>query len=264
MKDETVERLGIYGISSGDIVPVSTLLLLAGVDLDKDSNSDGESLRHTGVVIQIDIHYMNREPFRWKFWEPGPLHYIYQVTRLPVETYKAVETLKLNDKQRRVVDIHGVLICASLNGDIAHVDVLKVLVLLASGATLLAVVDLAVHLFCSSVWQHRSFYKEFKEDRSLLFDHMSSLESGEDNAELLTREEICKSLLGDEERENGLCFVRNFAALDAEALRLAAHVTFLNAQKLNPEEKERVRQRFAKYISYSQHTRSFISDCLPS
>eukprot|EP00931_Biecheleriopsis_adriatica_P060995 TRINITY_DN36651_c0_g2_i1.p1 TRINITY_DN36651_c0_g2~~TRINITY_DN36651_c0_g2_i1.p1 ORF type:complete len:521 (-),score=76.17 TRINITY_DN36651_c0_g2_i1:37-1599(-) len=217
--DETGESEipGIYGLSVGDVVSVGTLLSLAGIDLDKDGNTEGESLRHTGVAIQVDVNYVNREPFRLDFWNPGQLHYIYRVTHLPVETYKATTVQNEQNGHRLLSDIHGIFIYVAIQGDVRYFDPTQLQLLLATFMSLLAIANAVVNLYAQKLWRHKDVYRGGKYDSTISLDHDDPI----CGFQFQVDEDIAnKKRYGGQADD----FIKDFISLDGEALRWAGTV----------------------------------------
>jgi len=160
-----------FGLPFGDVIPVGELLKIAGVHLDKDTDTHGESRRSTGIALQIDVDYDNRKPFKWPPWGSSKnIQYTFRVSKLPFQTYKEVEEETQADGTRVLIDKHGIFVNVNIEGSILYFDITQLLLILTTGLSLLAGVDAAVHFFASHLWKHKEEYKMEKNDRSRNYD----------------------------------------------------------------------------------------------
>lgn len=209
---------GIIGLTVGDVIPVGTLLSLAGVDLDNDVNSEGEPLRSTGVALQLDIAYENRVPWRLKFWTPGTVHYIYRVTKLPVETYKGTPSTTLANGERILMDTHGLFVFVTVQGDILYFDITQAQLILATLVSLLAVAGAVVNFYAESVWRHGDLYQKSK------YDSTVSMDSGDYICCIPVPEDTATTQKNYSGARGKTALEQDLVALDGEALRWAALV----------------------------------------
>jgi hypothetical protein len=229
---------GVYGLSIGDVIPIGTLLKLAGVDLDLDMNAAGETSRYTGIAIQIDVAYVNRKSFQLDFWRPGELHYVYRVTSLPVETYKATGSHVLVNGHRVLSDMHGIFIYVAIQGDVAYFDSTELQLLLATFVSLVSIANLALNFYAEHIWHHKEAYNRSKYDRTVSLNH---------------EDPICCCLGCAEDpnedtkvaayRDAHEAFVDDLVALDGNALRWAGVVLHKTHETLHSDHQEDIQRR---------------------
>jgi len=230
---------GTIGLSVGDVITVGGLLELAGVHLDDGVNVEGESWRESGVAIQIDVDYQNRQPFRFDFWNPGDLHYIYRVSQLPVESYKTPRARILPSGNRMLEDTHGIFISVRVQGSVAYFDATQMQLLLATCVSLLSIANMVVNSYAESLWRHSDKYKRSKYDATVD----------------LNKDSICgldvDKLIGEagdqtryDDHDQNHEFVTDFIGLDGEALRFAATVIHKAHRDGDDEHKDHVTKTY--------------------
>jgi len=165
--------LNIFGLAFGDVISMGSLLSIAGVDLDRDTDSHGESRRSTGIALQIDVQYENRKPFNWPPWSTSEesIRYIYHASIVPFQTYKEVsEEVTADGSERLLVDKHGIFLNVNIRGTIAFFDLTTLLLILTTSLSLIAGANAGVHFFAAHIWRFRDEYKKERNDRSRNFD----------------------------------------------------------------------------------------------
>jgi hypothetical protein len=232
---------GTVGLSVGDVIPLGELLKLAGIDLDKDRNREGEPWRRAGAAIQIDVDYENRVPFKADFWNAGELHYIYRVSRLPVEEYKTTSTRVLPNGDRHLYDTHGIFVYVNVQGEVAYSDVMQLQLVMATCATLLAIANAVVNSFAESMWKHKKTYQGVKYDTSVDLNHedmccFQQLTGADGDPDSIR-------LLHEKWDKDPQVFAHEFQSLDGEALRWAGMLIQEIHKDLHPAKKDEISTR---------------------
>jgi hypothetical protein len=190
-------------------------------------------------------------PYKLDFWNPGELHYIYRVSRLPVEEYKTTSTRVLPNGDRHLYDTHGIFVFVNVQGEVAYFDVMQLQLIMATCATLLGIANAIVNSFAESLWKHRQAYKDFRDDFSVDLNHADAC--------------CCKQLgrvddrqisaLHDTYDKNHRKFAHDFQNLDGEALRWsgmliqALHKELLEHQKQAISDRAKNRKKLDRQIS---------------
>jgi len=84
---------GVFSIPVGDVMKVSKLMQIAGIDLDAASGDDDQraTSRYEGAVVIVEIHYLNFK--EGHFPNSLPPIYEYRIYKLPTATYKMTSTM---------------------------------------------------------------------------------------------------------------------------------------------------------------------------
>lgn len=152
---------GIYAIPSGDIFRVDKLLELAGLDLDRSKNKDGESLRKTGGVIEVSVVYSNMHAFSSSFGNKD-VWYEYRVNARPIDEYKT-EMLAIEQPRNRdlrlVEDRHGFFVVVKIGGEFGYFSMKYLLLMLITALGLLSGATVATNILASYLPDGK-FYQE--------------------------------------------------------------------------------------------------------
>eukprot|EP00933_Yihiella_yeosuensis_P063460 TRINITY_DN66615_c0_g1_i1.p1 TRINITY_DN66615_c0_g1~~TRINITY_DN66615_c0_g1_i1.p1 ORF type:complete len:553 (+),score=85.47 TRINITY_DN66615_c0_g1_i1:162-1820(+) len=137
---------------SGDIFPMSLLLKMAGVDLDKPSFNSTQSYRATGFSLLIRVHYTNIRPWvglavnPWTLDPSTTMHYSIEALQHSGETLTR-RVIREEDKnfvtgrllgKRVVEEDRGISIVVQQYGDMKIWDPTSFLVILTTSLALLA------------------------------------------------------------------------------------------------------------------------------
>uniref|UniRef100_A0A7S4S0U2 Uncharacterized protein n=1 Tax=Alexandrium monilatum TaxID=311494 RepID=A0A7S4S0U2_9DINO len=171
---ESDREWSFFGLPFGDVISMGELLQIAGVDLDRDTDTHGESRRSTGIALQIDISFDNHGRYHWNnplrsAFGKFPVKYTYRVSKLPFQTYKEVSE-EDEDGSRVLIDKHGIFVNVNIEGSIRYFDITQTLLILTTGLSLLAGAHAFVNCFASYVWKFKDEFKMEKNDRSRNYD----------------------------------------------------------------------------------------------
>mmetsp|Transcript_126131 Transcript_126131/g.315234 ORF Transcript_126131/g.315234 Transcript_126131/m.315234 type:complete len:498 (+) Transcript_126131:149-1642(+) len=145
---------GIFAIPNGDIISMSKLLEIAGVDLDKTLDADGAPARESGTVIEVNVVYTNLHPFSSTFGNKA-IEYYYDIHQVPVSDFKtefisydkvredtdaSFPALAKGDDQttRHVENRHGIGVVVKVSGTFGFFSPTYLLVMLTTACGLLA------------------------------------------------------------------------------------------------------------------------------
>mmetsp|Transcript_142167 Transcript_142167/g.247761 ORF Transcript_142167/g.247761 Transcript_142167/m.247761 type:complete len:503 (-) Transcript_142167:47-1555(-) len=142
---------GIYAIASGDIFRVDKLLQLGGLDLDLSTNKDGESLRKTGGVIEVEVTYNNMHSFSSSFGNKD-VFYEYRVNARPIDEFKTeilAVTQPLNHSFRTIEDRHGFYVVVKIGGQFGYFSMKYLLLMLITALGLLSGATVATNILAA-------------------------------------------------------------------------------------------------------------------
>lgn len=172
------EEMPVAAARYGDVMKVSHLLRMAGMDLD-DRRSGKSSLRSRGGVVVVHVHYTNRD--HWMLWPNAdvPPRYTIEVSSRPSYNFRRRE-LEDHDQihgqtKRAYLDYYGIRVIVEQTGDLAVFDPLTLLLVLAASLSLLAVATSLTDFLALSVLPQKAKYAEVKYDVSEdLGDHVDA------------------------------------------------------------------------------------------
>eukprot|EP00445_Apocalathium_hangoei_P025125 CAMPEP_0203920138 /NCGR_PEP_ID=MMETSP0359-20131031/60475_1 /ASSEMBLY_ACC=CAM_ASM_000338 /TAXON_ID=268821 /ORGANISM="Scrippsiella Hangoei, Strain SHTV-5" /LENGTH=501 /DNA_ID=CAMNT_0050847577 /DNA_START=52 /DNA_END=1557 /DNA_ORIENTATION=+ len=144
-----------------DFFTIGTLLGAAGVDLDTPSpvsGEEGHTNRREGVLLVINIMYKNFKPFAGA----GDVYYEYKVFSIPT-TPKLQKTFITNYPNQRVVQsIHGIKIHIIQSGKIGKFSLLRLMITIAAGLTMMAVANFVVDSVALYLLPERDHFSRLK------------------------------------------------------------------------------------------------------
>lgn len=133
--------LGVYSIPLGDIMKVSKLMEIAGIDLDrvKVQGDQTGTVRYEGEVVIVEIHYRNYK--EGQLPNSLPSIYEYRIYRLPTNSYKMTEVLEETRTTRRVRDIHGIHVQVRVLGMVGKMSYMQILMSLIGGVGIMSILS---------------------------------------------------------------------------------------------------------------------------
>lgn len=159
---------GYYAIPSGDIFSIGKLLELCGLSLDTTINMEGEPLRVSGTVIEIEVIYSNLTPFLSSFGFT-PVRYEYKVSKRPMEEMKTELLSQYQPgypERRTIEDRHGLYVTVKITGQFGFFSVTYLLIMLTTALALLSVAivitdKLALYVLPERETFHKHKYEVF-------------------------------------------------------------------------------------------------------
>ena len=160
-----------------DVFDISTMLDVAGINLDGLSPTNGRSIRYNGAVMVVNIRYQNW--VKWlgtnfnlydslksqhsKFYTPCEVPYEYELSSV-LDTASKRQEIIYNDypTKRVMLNEHGIRIFVLQTGSLAKFSVAQLLIAVTSSLTLLAVAGTVVDMLAMYVLPEKNFYKGFK------------------------------------------------------------------------------------------------------
>lgn len=140
--DSSGQGARMYATPYGDIVKVSDLLQIAGVDLDA-KNYGKQNLREEGEVIVIEISYTNFNYYHW----PNDLYpvYEYRIFSIPADSYKYTRVEDTREGNRLITDVHGLEIVTRVEGTLGKWSFKTLTISLVELSILLGTVQWLLH-----------------------------------------------------------------------------------------------------------------------
>lgn len=155
---------GVFAIAEGDVFRISTLLELAGIDLDRTRNKKGTPLREAGTVIEIQVTYNNLHPF-WSSFGYKEVSYEYKISKRPMEEMKT-ELLALHQphfpRERRMENHHGLYLIVRLGGQFGFFSGVFLLIVLTTALGLLGLANVLVDKIALFYLKDRDHYSDSK------------------------------------------------------------------------------------------------------
>ena len=182
-----------------DVFNVSTMLAVAGIDLEGESPTNGRSIRYNGAAMVINIRYQN-----WQYWigtgldlynkyvsknsQPCEIPYEYELTSVLDTASKREEVLYTHYPDQRVLlNKHGIRLFVIQTGSLAQWSMATLLIAVTSSLTLLAVAGTLVDTLAMYVLPEKKFYKGFKYPET---PHVSELVEQQERRSSLDRAAI--------------------------------------------------------------------------
>ena len=160
-----------------DVFNVSTMLAVAGIDLEGVSPTNGRSIRYNGAAMVVNIRYQN-----WQYWlgtgialynkyvntkkynqAPCEIPYEYELSSVLDTASKREEVLYTSYPSKRVLlNEHGIRLFVLQTGSLAEWSMATLLIAVTSSLTLLAVAGTLVDTLAIYVLPEKKFYAGFK------------------------------------------------------------------------------------------------------
>mmetsp|Transcript_114885 Transcript_114885/g.321055 ORF Transcript_114885/g.321055 Transcript_114885/m.321055 type:complete len:490 (+) Transcript_114885:96-1565(+) len=167
---------GVFAIPEGDIFSIEKLLQLAGVtSLDNATNNDGEPLRSSGTVVNVEVRYSNLVPFASTFGR-GEVTYEYHVSLKPLhqvkDDYVSSWGLALGGRRRtRTTERrNGILFVVNVGGEFGFFSILNLMMMLAEAASMLAVATILTDKIAIYFMERAERYYESKYEEPTMVD----------------------------------------------------------------------------------------------
>lgn len=129
----------VYAVNDGDVMSVADVMRMAdvrGAAVLDQPRPDGTTMRTQGAVLSMSIEYDNTVP--WDYLGKAPPHYTITCQYLPMRYYKIVyEELMAND-ERRLLNVHGLLIIMRIQGKIRVFSWMHLMTILTTAMVSLA------------------------------------------------------------------------------------------------------------------------------
>lgn len=164
----------VVAIEDGDVLSLGKIFDLAGASLDAEmQRRKGDTIRHRGVALVIDIHYENL--VRWRLLRPFNPWYTISVRAMPADTFKnTVAELSEDERIRSMAVAYGTMITVIQSGNLAQFDPIFALTTLTSAMALLAVATTLTEMLMLYILPRKSEYQKlkYKESRDFLTTSM--------------------------------------------------------------------------------------------
>jgi len=151
-------------------------LQLAGVtSLDNATNNDGEPLRSSGTVVNVEVRYSNLVPFASTFGR-GEVTYEYHVSLKPLhqvkDDYVSSWGLALGGRRRtRTTERrNGILFVVNVGGEFGFFSILNLMMMLAEAASMLAVATILTDKIAIYFMERAERYYESKYEEPTMVD----------------------------------------------------------------------------------------------
>jgi len=143
-----------------DIVSVGSLLRMAGVDIDKQSVREGESIRYSGAIFLVFLDYQNS----MTRWFTNGTRYSIRVEMINDTEYKAVQTVytKKLDGGRTIYNRHGLHFVFLQTGKLVAFDFQVLLLSLVSGMGMFAFSTTIVDLISTKLLGNKDVVSNLK------------------------------------------------------------------------------------------------------
>eukprot|EP00405_Crypthecodinium_cohnii_P011580 CAMPEP_0206438488 /NCGR_PEP_ID=MMETSP0324_2-20121206/11658_1 /ASSEMBLY_ACC=CAM_ASM_000836 /TAXON_ID=2866 /ORGANISM="Crypthecodinium cohnii, Strain Seligo" /LENGTH=531 /DNA_ID=CAMNT_0053905953 /DNA_START=151 /DNA_END=1747 /DNA_ORIENTATION=- len=171
--------------SNLDIFKLQDLLVASGIGgqgLDQESFAgSGHSVRYEGMTIMMNIHYVNTRPWRGVVSNSG--YYFYELSGLSKNAYGQHTVIPeagafTSQSKRTVKAFHGILISATVTGNIGVFSFNNLLIQLAAASALLSVSVVVANLTATScLCKHRKYYHHTMVEQTPDFSDVDRLES---------------------------------------------------------------------------------------
>merc|ERR1712046_54503 len=133
----------IRSIPQGDIVKVSDLIDLAGLDLDKREEGKESTAREEGQGILIEVYYRNYVSHTLP--NSLPPSYEYRIFKLPAETFKLTKSFPQTNGDRTIMDVRGLYIICRVGGIMGRTSLSQTVLMLLELVAALGIVHWIVN-----------------------------------------------------------------------------------------------------------------------
>jgi len=134
------------------VISVSTLLSMAGYDLDRDLSALGVPRRQSGLVLVLHIEYSNTRPFNC--FRSRELRYRYRVEVMETPVFRTFELRNdfksVPTENRMNIERRGVYIAVSKDGKIGTFSLTHLTLVLVTSFALLGVAEFATEYLLTS------------------------------------------------------------------------------------------------------------------
>jgi len=143
-----------------DIVSVGSLLRMAGVDIDAQNVTPGESIRNSGAIFLVFLDYQNS----MTHWFTNGTKYTIHVDMINNTEYKAVQTVytKKLDGGRTIYNRHGLHFVFLQTGKLVQFDFQVLLLSMVSGMGMLAFSTTIVDLISTKLLGNKDVVSNLK------------------------------------------------------------------------------------------------------
>ncbi|CAD7940674.1 unnamed protein product [Amoebophrya sp. A25] len=163
------QKKDMYALKNGDVFSLGRLLAIAGVDLDRQRDTQGKSKRMAGTQLEIVVEYRNLYPW-WSTFNPRPddraIEYCYRVVERPVGSFKhevlTAQQPKEYPKKRLIENQHGLSLQFRVGGSFGFLNFIYLLVMLTTSLVLLAGARTFIDLCALYLFPERKSYREAK------------------------------------------------------------------------------------------------------
>eukprot|EP00746_Dinoflagellata_sp_MGD_P011884 gnl/MRDRNA2_/MRDRNA2_125099_c0_seq1.p1 gnl/MRDRNA2_/MRDRNA2_125099_c0~~gnl/MRDRNA2_/MRDRNA2_125099_c0_seq1.p1 ORF type:complete len:526 (-),score=84.63 gnl/MRDRNA2_/MRDRNA2_125099_c0_seq1:20-1597(-) len=162
----------VFAIRDGDIFSIQKILDLVGLDLDKSFNMDGEPLRESGTVIEVEAIYDNLVAF-WSSFGYTPVSYTYKFTQRPMEEMKTEMYAQgqPNYPHERVIENrHGLYLMLKVTGTFGFFSIVYLLVMLTTALGLMGVSVVLTDMLAIHFMKHKAEYRDAKYENTKEFE----------------------------------------------------------------------------------------------
>jgi len=129
----------VFSQNDGDVMSVADVMRMAdvrgGAMLDQP-REDGTTMRSEGAVMSMNIEYDNTEP--WDYLGQAKAHYTITCSYLPMRYYKIMYEEMMGDSERRMINVHGLLILIRVQGKIRVFSWMHMMTILTTAMVSLA------------------------------------------------------------------------------------------------------------------------------
>jgi len=162
----------VFAIKDGDIFSIQKILDLTGLDLDKSFNLEGEPLRESGTVIEVEAIYDNLVEF-WSSFGYMPISYTYKFTQRPMEEMKTemYAQAQPNFPHERVIENrHGLYLQLKVTGQFGFFSIVYLLVMLTTALGLIGGSVFLTDKIAIYCMKHKKEYRESKYENTKEFE----------------------------------------------------------------------------------------------
>jgi hypothetical protein len=182
--DEPLQRkppsLPVFAIKDGDIFSIQKILELVGLDLDRSFNLDGEPLRESGTVIEVEAIYDNLVAF-WSSFGYLPISYTYKFTQRPMEEMKTelyAQSQPNLPRERVIENRHGLYLQLKVTGTFGFFSIVYLLVMLTTALGLIGGSVFLTDKIAIYVMKHKKEYRDAKYENTKEFDDSQDILGG--------------------------------------------------------------------------------------
>lgn len=170
----------VFAIKDGDIFSIQKILDLVGLDLDKSFNMEGEPLRESGTVIEVEAIYDNLVAF-WSSFGYMPISYTYKFTQRPMEEMKTemFAQAQPNFPHERVIENrHGLYLMLKVTGTFGFFSIVYLLVMLTTALGLMGVSVVITDMLAIHFMKHKKEYRDAKYEDTKEFEDSQDIMGG--------------------------------------------------------------------------------------
>lgn len=170
----------VFAIKDGDIFSIQKILDLCGLDLDRSFNLQGEPLRESGTVIEVEAIYENLVAWISTFGYM-PVSYTYKFTQRPMEEMKTEMFAQAQPDfpQKRVIENrHGLYLQLKVSGQFGFFSIVYLLIMLTTALGLIGVATLLTDKLAIYAMKNKDEYRGCKYENTKEFEDSQDILGG--------------------------------------------------------------------------------------